>query len=849
LLLGQKSEAESSRMLLGKATPCVGRDKELGLLEATLRECIDESVARAVLVTGPAGQGKSRLRHEFVAKARERGDVTILTARADPVGAGSAFMMVRQLVRQAAGLREGDAQPAQHARLVAYIADVCKKSDYASIADFLGELIGVPSPDAPSPQLRSARNDPQTMATWLGRSFGEWLAAECDARPLLIILEDLHWGDLPSVAYVAEGLRAQSAKSFMVLALGRPEVEDVFPNLWTDVDKIHVPLARLPPRAAERLIRAVLGDELGATAVKRLVDRADGNAFYLEELIRRVAEHENDELPETVMALAQSRLDRLEQEPRRILRAASVFGEVFSTSGVEALLGTSPGELGVDPWLRTLVNREVILPKREEKLARGQQYAFRHGILREVAYSMLTDVDRVNGHRLAGEWLESVGESDAVTMADHFERGREFARAVPWLIRATETALNGGDLDAVVEFGNRGIACNPNEADSAALRVAQTHAMGTRGDWAAAIKFGREGMRLLPVASTHWFVCASTVFLAGTLIGDPSLSAQLLPILMDETIRPEPSAPYGTAVVASCVALALAGKVALARSIVERAQASANATESDPAFVLRLNIASAYVELVRDVGFGEGLRKLEETVTLAERLGDALGLALGSSQVVLYSAEIGDLVRAEQVTRESAAFSDRLRSTLYTGWDRYYLARGKLSTRSPEAAIALIEPLLENKFSNIGRLDRVHALLAYALVEIGSDLERAVEQANIAIKSGLPGALSMAFSALARIELARGSPDRAIEFVEHGFAAAHASLPLEKAFLHLLRAEALHALGKPDQARIAIRDARDRVLRMAATLADPASRARYLSDIDANVRTLALAREWLGEVD
>jgi hypothetical protein len=108
VLVGTHGETESSRNLLGKATPFVGRDKELTLLEATLRECIDESVARAVLITGPAGQGKSRLRREFVSRARERGDVRVLVARADPVGAGSAFVMVRQLVRHVVGAREGD---------------------------------------------------------------------------------------------------------------------------------------------------------------------------------------------------------------------------------------------------------------------------------------------------------------------------------------------------------------------------------------------------------------------------------------------------------------------------------------------------------------------------------------------------------------------------------------------------------------------------------------------------------------------------------------------------------------------------------------------------------------------
>jgi tetratricopeptide (TPR) repeat protein len=849
LLRGRKRESEPSWILLGKPTPCVGRDKELGLLEATLHECVEESVARAVIVTGPAGQGKSRLRREFVAKADARGDATILVARADPVGAGSSFLLARQLVRQAAGLREGDSATQQRARLTAYVGELCKEDAHGTVAEFLAELVDLPAREAPSTQFRSARTDPQIMATWLERAFAEWIAAECERRPLLVVLEDLHWGDLPSVSYLTEALRALAAKPLMVLALGRSEIDDVFPNLWAYAAKIHVPLAALPPRAAERLVRAALGDELATAAVQRLVARADGNVFYLEELIRRVAEEGSDELPETVMALAQSRLDRLEPEQRRLLRAASVFGEMFWSSGIAALIGSAPvgsalGGADVDPWLHTLVDREVIVPRRGGKLARGEQYTFRHGILREVAYSMLTDDDRVNGHRLAGEWLESVGETDAVTMAGHFERGGQSVRAIPWLIEATENALTGGDLDAVVEFGNRAIACGPSDADSARLRVAQTHAMGTRGDWASAIEFGRDGMRLLRVGSAHWFACASTTFLSETLLGKPNLSAQLLPALMDESVRPEPSAQYATAVIASSVALALAGKVAIADAIVKRAE-SLQTAESGPGFVLRLNIASAYVELVRDVGFA-GLRKLEETAVLAERLGDALGLALGSSQIVLYSAEIGDFARAEQVAKESAVFSDRLGSTLYSGWEIYYLGRGKLAQHRPEAAIAIIEPLLAHQYKNIGRLDRVRALHACALVELG-ETEQAVREATLAIEGGLPGGLSMAFAALAKVELDAGRAEQALAFVERGFAAMHAGLPLEKSLLYLLRAETLFALGREEQARTALAEGRDRVLRLARTLDDPGLQARYLNDIHAHVRLLALARERLNE--
>ena len=130
------------------------------------------------------------------------------------------------------------------------------------------------------------------MAEWLRRAFAEWLGAECAAGSLLVVLEDVHWGDVASVNYLRDGLRTLAAKPFMVLALGRPETHDKFPNLWANCEKQEIVLGRLTPRAAEKLVREALGGTLPSEEVARIVERCDGNApfFILEELIRCVAE-------------------------------------------------------------------------------------------------------------------------------------------------------------------------------------------------------------------------------------------------------------------------------------------------------------------------------------------------------------------------------------------------------------------------------------------------------------------------------------------------------------------------------------------------------------------------------
>jgi eukaryotic-like serine/threonine-protein kinase len=845
VLLGGRSDVEAPRTLLGKPTPCVGRDKELGLLELTLRECIDETVARVVLVTGPPGQGKSRLRHEFVARARERGGIAVLTARADPVGAGSAFMLARQLVRHAVGLREGDPAAEQHPKLLGYVTDLCKGSDVLRIADFLGELVGAPSSGHPSPQLRVARNDPQIMGEWLRRSFGEWLAAECDARPHLLVLEDLHWGDLPSVTYLGEALRALAAKPLMVLALARPEVHDTFPSLWTAAEVHEVPLGRLTPRAAERLVRAALGEEAAADSVSRIVQRADGNAFYLEELVRRVAERGGDTLPATVLALVQSRLERLEPEARRIVRAASVFGEVFRPGGVAALLGEAADVGDLNVWLKALAEREVFAVGPDIRFPGEREYAFRHDLLREAAYAMLTDTDRETGHRLAGEWLDLAGEKDALSMADHFERGGERKRAVPWLLRAAQAAVDGGNVEAAVALGHRGIACGPEAAERGLLRSVQANALALRGDWRGCAEMAREAMGLLSVGSTPWFLCATIAFLGGMFLGDSSITAPVLQAILDVSIQPEPSGPYGLAVSSASFGLATIGPSDLARTFLGRAEVmKQGASDPDPVFVLWLRDARGYLQLMSGE-LGSALASLSQARVLADRIPYAFGGALVTCHLALAMVQTGHTHRARTLAQELIAICEPHGLSWLADSGAFYMAQSMLiAHRAPEAIVSLralvarLEPMTGSG---------ARAYLAHALIATG-DLRAATDEATTAMEKGsvFPNALAIALGALARIALYRREPIDALAFADRGLAKP-GGWYRDGSILRLARAEALHALGRREEARVAIGKARDRILRTAATLDDPELRESYVTNIDANERTLTLAREWLGE--
>jgi tRNA A-37 threonylcarbamoyl transferase component Bud32 len=237
--------------LLGRPAPLLGRDREAAGLYALFEECVSEPVARAVLVSGPPGAGKSRLVYELLRRA---GGSLVLRCRGEAPGLGEPFATLAPALRRAE--------------------------------------IAPPPAGAPEGAIASAR------AAW-----EVWIAAECAARPVILVLDDLHWGDLPSVAFVDGALARASASPFLVVAAARPEVHERFPGLFVRRALEEVRLGPLTRKASEKLVRLALGPEVDDGVVRRVVDRAEGNAFYLEELVQAVADGSpGDDLSETVLA-------------------------------------------------------------------------------------------------------------------------------------------------------------------------------------------------------------------------------------------------------------------------------------------------------------------------------------------------------------------------------------------------------------------------------------------------------------------------------------------------------------------------------------------------------------------
>jgi serine/threonine protein kinase/tetratricopeptide (TPR) repeat protein len=847
-LLGVRGTEQTGRTILGKPTSFVGRDRELSVLLGLFDECVSEPVARAALVTAPAGMGKSRLRYELLRRLAQRGDpYTLLMGRGDALRVGSPFALIAPAVRATAGVLEGEPTVVQKEKLRERVAQSVEAAEQRRITEFLGEIVGMPFSDEDSIQLRSARRDALLMADQTRRAWEDFLAAECARQPVLVVLEDLHWGDVPSVLCIDSALRRLASAPFMVVAFARPEVADAFPGLWREHAVQPVPLPALGKRAGVQLVREVLGDKCDAAMVERIVERASGNAFYLEELIRAFAEGKGDGLPETVLAMVQARLATLESDARRALRAASLFGEAFWTGGIRALVERS---VDVDDWMEVLAEREIVVARADSRFPDQKEYRFRHALLREAAYSMLTEADRAHGHALAGAWLERAGERDAALLAEHFEKGGEKARAAVWYTRASEQALEANDLDGAIARALAGARCGARGEPLGRLRLTEALAHQWRGRWEQTEACAREAMSLLRRGSRRWCVAAEQLTYGLGKIGKYDELGALVESVRCITPEEDATGAYAIALGRGSWFLVHACRFEQARSVLSRVNELASTLSNDdvgPAAQIDA-IRAGHALYAED--FEACLALSQSAVARFELAGDPRAVAM---QLVFMGdsyKELGVYEKAEPIFREAIATSSRMGLHTVTALAKLNLEIVLAYSGSFANAVALgREAVLAYTEYGDHRLQiGAKTYLAITLAAAG-DLEGAVRVAREATETPCrsPPTSAFAHATLAMVLLQRGdAPEQALAAAQVAMGTLEDVGHLEEgeAMTCLAYAEALRATGDAEAARVAIAKARDRILSRASSLRDPSIRESFLTRVPHNARTLALAEEW-----
>ncbi len=538
-LLGERADTAPLRRLLGRPSPCVGRERELSALGGIIAEALAGPTPRAIILTGAAGVGKSRVRYELLRRLRTIADEAesalpeVWMARADPMSAGSPFGLLSSALRDALGPDLGEELVR---RLSARVGERASAQEIAKMARALRQIMGFGTEE---PTLI----DPLRVGDQMRTGWEDFLALECEAHPLILVLEDVQWGDWSSLRFLDAALRHLSDRPFVVLAIGRPEMTELFPGLWSERKPLTIPLLELGRKPSEELARAVLGEHVAPETIRRIAKRAAGNAFFLEELIRAVAEDPaTDTLPPSVLAMAQARLEALDPEARQLLRAASVFGQVFWRGAVATLVGKQNDPRSVDEWLVRLGDRELISKRRTSRYPTEDEFVFRHALFREAAYSMLTESDRTRGHRLAASWLEQSEERDALMLAEHHVLGGHEERAAPLFLRAAEQALEGNDFGSALAHAERAEALGLRGEALGEAHLVAGAAHQWQGDIEARERSVRQALAELPTQSRRWYVAAADSARIASRLGRHDNLAELVDQVAEDSGRETASA-------------------------------------------------------------------------------------------------------------------------------------------------------------------------------------------------------------------------------------------------------------------------------------------------------------------
>jgi eukaryotic-like serine/threonine-protein kinase len=852
LLVGERALESGVRTLLGRPTPCVGREMELSLLETLYDTCVSEPRAQAVLVSGPAGMGKSRLYHELLRRL-ERSDTEalVIVARGNPVGAGSAFGLLAPALHRLFGLQEGEPDEVRQRKLLQRIGLRVPEPKQQRVAEFIGELIGVPFDATQSVQLAAARQDARLMGDQMERAFEDFFAHECEAHPVILVLEDLHWGDRPTVRFVDGALRALADRPLYVLALGRPSVHDTFPGLWAGRDLQVVRLRPLSKRAALELLHQALDRDADPQQLERLAQQAEGNAFYLEELARAVADGRSHTLPDSVLAMVEARLEELGAGERRVLRAASVFGSTFWATGVTALLGGDDAVSDIDEHLQALVDHELVERRRAGRFPGHEELVFRHSLVREAAYAMLSVGDRTLGHRLAAQWLEAAGETDPMVLAAHLLEGQEPARAARWLGRGAELALEGNDFSAATQLVRRGLQSATDDEQRGVLLLLEAEACRWQGQFADAARSARTAASVLPPGSASWYRSFETAVSTESRLDEYEGAVRHHEALLAAAPEPAAAGARATALCATARVLFQGGRYDLAEQLMEEIRIAAEDPERvgprAMAEVQRLRGARA-----RHVGDVAGdLRWYAASLRAFEEAGDVRQACNARVSVGFSWFEVGDLDRAREELERAREDAARLGLQTVDARARQNLAQVLAAEgRLEEAEVMLDGVLAESLEQNDVRFASWTRIYLANVAFARGACERAVETATAAVDelAASPPARAGALAVLARACAARGEVDAALRASGEALEVLEGLGGLEEfeSLIRLARVEALLAVGDRPAATAAVAVARRRVEERAGALPGPQLRSFFASRLPENRRILELAATLAG---
>jgi tetratricopeptide (TPR) repeat protein len=410
-------QVDEQRLLLGRATPTVGRDAEIAQLSAVVRAVADEGAPRIALVLGPAGNGKTRVRQAVMSElARGARSIPSVLVRFEPGSEGTPWGGLARGIRSTAGIASDDAVESQRTQLDVFATQLGLDATRAS---FLAEVLGVAGA-ADQALLDLARASAHGIQEGVHEAVFAVMRGIAGDGASILAFEDAHWADAASLGMV-DAIGSLANLPVAVLVFARPELLDRHPDLLRRRSPLRVDLGALPPRAAKRLALAVLPAGADEADVARVVELGAGNPLVLEELLRALIAGGSLTPSLSARAVFESRIASLSAAHRLVARTAAVIGEVFW----EPLLATLLRGTGTDTaaTLDELIRDELVFARPSSRFREAREIVFRHALLRDAALAMVPDDARRQLSAVIAQWLLDHGEPDLAAVAVHAEQG------------------------------------------------------------------------------------------------------------------------------------------------------------------------------------------------------------------------------------------------------------------------------------------------------------------------------------------------------------------------------------------------------------------------------------------
>jgi class 3 adenylate cyclase/tetratricopeptide (TPR) repeat protein len=461
----------------GVETHMVGRAAELQRLQIAMRAVIETRRLHAITIVGDAGVGKSRLLYEFSAWADLLPENwLIFKGRANEATRHLPYALLRDIFCFRFEIADSDTLAVAREKLVLGFAGFMSgDADAIMESHFIGHLIGFDF--SASPYLHGILHDTKQIRDrafhYLVHFFAT-LTHEDSPDALVLLLEDIHWADDGSLDAITYLLQNGTILPLLLISLTRPILFEQRPTWGVGSGVWHerMDISLLSAPECSQLVDEILklASDVPSSLTEMIVNRAEGNPFYVEELIKVLIDEQaiipgpkrwqivperlsTVQIPPTLTGILQTRLDGLPEAEQNALQCASVVGRIFWDKAV-AFLEQGPGisaeqtesRDSLEDTLQTLLHRELIFTRNDSAFSGTREYIFKHALLRDVTYDTVLKRLRYHYHLLAATWLiEQSGErvnEYAGLIAEHYDLAREPILATEWYSRAAEQALS-----------------------------------------------------------------------------------------------------------------------------------------------------------------------------------------------------------------------------------------------------------------------------------------------------------------------------------------------------------------------------------------------------------------------